>query len=82
MTTINNDNLNLIEVAEVTGETVTEVQEYLEDDFIQEGEEMPTTEELIDHIEYQQQIRSAVDESERTGRPFDHIMGEILGNIN
>lgn len=31
--------------------------------------------------EWNDTLNAAYDESERTGQPFDHIMGEILGGV-
>ena len=41
--------------------------------------EVTTDEE--DEEEWNETISAAMAESERTGQPFDHIMGEVLGGV-
>ena len=60
----------LIDILETTGIDEEELNSYLELDFIEEGEEPPTAQDMIDHIDYQQRlfrISSAADSENEMG---------------
>lgn len=44
------------DILDETGISLGDLAEYIAWDFIEEGEELPTAEELISHIDYQQSL--------------------------
>ena len=59
--------------------SLDEVNEWLEDDFESGGKELPTTAELIAHIDYQELLSDCCDTADETGLPFDNIWAEAMG---
>lgn len=50
-----------------------EIISYLELDFIDEDEEIPSANDLIGHIEYQRRLCRAIDHAEAEGIDFDEV---------
>ena len=77
--------LNIERVGNLTGLSTEDVERYIEYDFggehVDEDGDPLTTDTLVSHIQWQEQLQSAMRDSEATGQPFDHIMGEILGGV-
>lgn len=59
--------------------SLEEVNEWVEDDFEFDGKELPTTDELISHIEYQLLLSDCCDTADATGLPFDNVWAEAVG---
>ena len=51
----------------------SEIAEYVELDFIGEGDEIPSVDDLVGHIEYQQRLCHAISWSEDSDIDFDEV---------